>query len=654
MRLSFSAAYTQNVRPFLRTLIVNFYIISHRPKEDEIMKTFLLSITCAAVLVFGGTALATTIHVPADQPTIQAGIDAASNGDTVLVADGTYTAEGYYFVSGKAIVVKSENGAENCIIDFEGGDSPVLYFDGEETSGSVVDGFTIKNSGCTAIICESSTIINNILIKNGCGIHCSGSSGIIKNNIIAENHCGIDCFQSSALIIGNQISNNSAGGGIRISYGSSPTIKNNIIANNTAVYGGGVYCFRGGTYEDESIPSIINNTIIGNSSLISVYEGDDSPTLSCEYDRHNRIYECFIDEARLASGGGIYINSCSAEIMNNIIAFSSKELSESSLRLGRWYYDDLFMRFNYEGASLKSVTYYYGFVNCGDSGDVHLSGCTVDTSFTIQSGERYWMETTSFVDEFADGGGIDLTIRLDNESLNVKVTLELYPGHFGGCYFLYNTNLQSYGIEMSGAGIVAIGDDSFPNIAYNDIYGNEEGNYLFGATSDSTYEVDLTGIDGNISQDPLCEAPDYLLSSGSPCIDAGNPDPLYNDASLPPGMGTERCDMGAYGGPENDIITIVTSVKDYTAILSQFLLYQNYPNPFNSTTIISYQIPKSSFVKLYVYDIKGRLVETLVNEHKNAGYHSVEWNSENVGSGIFFYRIDAGEFSSVKKCLVVK
>ena len=517
------------------------------------MKKFVIVlvsvIACITVLVFGGTALATTIHVPADQPTIQAGIDAANDRDTVLVADGTYTGEGYYYVSGKAIVAKSENGAENCIIDFKQREGPVFLFEGEETSESVVDGFTIKNGGCTAIICESSTIINNIIIKNGCGIHCSGSSGIIKNNIISDNNVGIDCYESSPLIIGNQISNNSAGGGIRISHGSSPTIKNNIIANNTATYGGGIYCARRGTYEDESTPSIINNTIIGNSCVTSVYEGDDNPTLRCEYDRHNRIYECFIDEARIAGvGGAIYTSSSSAEIMNNIIAFSSKELSESSLRLGRWFYNDLFMRFNYDGASLKSVNYYYGFVNCGDSGDVHLSGCTVDTSFTIQSGERYWMETTSSVDQYANGGGIDLTIRLDNDYLQVKVTLELYPGHFGGCYYLYNTKLQS---GMSGSGIVAIGDDSFPNIAYNDVYGNEGANYLFGATSDSTYEVNLTGIDGNISQDPLCLAPDYLLSSGSPCIDAGNPESAYNDGIRPPGMGTERCDMGAYGGPDN-------------------------------------------------------------------------------------------------------
>jgi len=89
-------------------------------------------------------------------------------------------------------------------------------------------------------------------------------------------------------------------------------------------------------------------------------------------------------------------------------------------------------------------------------------------------------------------------------------------------------------------------------------------------------------------------------------------------------------------------------------IPEQIALVGNYPNPFNPSTTILFQLPKSSFVKLSIYDINGRLVELLVNEQKNAGYYSVNWNAEKVGSGIYFYRINAGEFSSVKKCLVIK
>lgn len=86
----------------------------------------------------------------------------------------------------------------------------------------------------------------------------------------------------------------------------------------------------------------------------------------------------------------------------------------------------------------------------------------------------------------------------------------------------------------------------------------------------------------------------------------------------------------------------------------QWELTQNYPNPFNTTTTISYQLPKSSFVRLNIYDISGRLVDKLINEKKNAGYYSVEWNAENVCSGVYFYRIEAGNFVAVKKGLLVK
>lgn len=113
------------------------------------------------------------------------------------------------------------------------------------------------------------------------------------------------------------------------------------------------------------------------------------------------------------------------------------------------------------------------------------------------------------------------------------------------------------------------------------------------------------------------------------------------------------------GGARFDLVEIkkigTTSFLDANVSnMDNYILNQNYPNPFNPITTISYHLPKSSFIKLSIYDIKGKLVKTLVNEKKGAGSYSIEWNAENISSGIYFYQIKAGEFISVRKCLVVK
>jgi len=110
-------------------------------------KLLFLMISSGSFTLFSSLSSgATTIRVPTDQPTIQAGIDAAVNGDTVLVADGTYKGEGNKNIDfkGKAITVQSENGAGNCIIDCEGSGRG-FYFHQSEGYTSVISGFSVTN-----------------------------------------------------------------------------------------------------------------------------------------------------------------------------------------------------------------------------------------------------------------------------------------------------------------------------------------------------------------------------------------------------------------------------------------------------------------------------------------------------------------------------
>jgi predicted GH43/DUF377 family glycosyl hydrolase len=106
-------------------------------------------------------------------------------------------------------------------------------------------------------------------------------------------------------------------------------------------------------------------------------------------------------------------------------------------------------------------------------------------------------------------------------------------------------------------------------------------------------------------------------------------------------------------GLATDSIVVGISDKDIAAI-KNFSLSQNYPNPFNPTTMINYHLPKASEVNLSVYDVSGRLVLTLVNEYKSAGTYFIKWDAQNLSSGLYFYKIEAGEFTSVKKSVLLK
>jgi hypothetical protein len=186
-----------------------------------------------------------TIHVPADQPTIQAGINAANPGDTVLVAPGTYY-ENIAF-NGKAITVTSSGGATATTID--GGATPglaVVGFGNNETRSSVLSDFTIRNGG---MVTFESVFTSNA----GGGIYIFQSAPTILNNIITANQCdGIDVHYGAALIQGNTISATAPADnaycafqpvGI-VLFGNFPnstmfsSIIGNTIENNLSKYGG--------------------------------------------------------------------------------------------------------------------------------------------------------------------------------------------------------------------------------------------------------------------------------------------------------------------------------------------------------------------------------------------------------------------------------
>ena len=251
----------------------------------------------ALTLVFAlpwSVADAGSLRVPEDFPTIQAAINASQNGDTVVVAPGTY-AENIDF-HGKVITVTSAQGPGQTTIDGAQHDSVATFTSGEGT-GSVLNGFTLRNGrsgfdtagfgdgGGVRIASSSPTITANVITRNtacdGLGISVRFGSPIIQGNTITGNvrqGCtggigggGIEVVGAgSAKILDNVISGNSMtaadGGGIALFSAGTPTIRGNVISGNTA--SGLSPCAKGGgiSMVNYSDADIINNVIVGNSA----------------------------------------------------------------------------------------------------------------------------------------------------------------------------------------------------------------------------------------------------------------------------------------------------------------------------------------------------------------------------------------------------
>ena len=99
---------------------------------------------------------------------------------------------------------------------------------------------------------------------------------------------------------------------------------------------------------------------------------------------------------------------------------------------------------------------------------------------------------------------------------------------------------------------------------------------------------------------------------------------------------------------------VVGIEKNQNELPTKFAMFQNYPNPFNPASTIRYDIPKNSFVKIIVYDILGREIKILLNEEKSPGSYEINFDAKDLASGIYFYAINAGEFSQSRKMILLK
>jgi len=538
------------------------------------MKTKMMFFVC---FIVSTCLFSTIINVPTDQPTIQDGINAGADTDTVLVEEGTYF-ENIDFI-GKAITVASnfiidgeESHIENTIINGSQPEDPdfgsCVSFSSGENNNSVITGFTITEGTGTLNPTWNATF--------GGGIYCEGSSPKIISNTITGNSAdgtgGIECIDVSIpIIMYNEISFNSTlmyeAGGIDCWNNSDAYIEGNEIINNHSAHSaGGINVFQ-------SSPTIINNIISGNSSDLQV--------------------------------GGVTIQEASATLRNNIICNNVATTDIAGLCIA----------FGSEVTVVQNCLI-YGNIAGGLSGGVLVQEAEAEITNCVISGNS----ATS-------GGGIcmfDGSLDLVNSIIEGNDGCGIYFEQMGNVDIQY-CDFFNNGTDFTGNVPTGLGD-----------------------ITDENNNGDPCDVFMNIFLDPLFVDPandDFHLTEFSPCIDAGDDEfPLDPDGTY--------IEIGRYYFEQVGIDdNIIVHTKDY--------LHQNYPNPFNPTTTINYQLPENSMVELAVYNLKGQKVKTLVKENLESGNHTVIWNGKDdngksVSSGIYFYKMKAGNFVETKKMILMK
>ena len=352
-----------------------------------------LALVALATLFISTVAFSATIYVPDNYATIQGAIDASSNGDVVIVRPGTYV-ENIDFV-GKAITVKSEQGASVTIIDGNEAGS-VVIFDTEEGRDSVLEGFTITNGLAVyppnghggGIYCgqnSSPTIIGNIICSNiaddeGGGIYCDYSSPLVKDNLIIQNHGFL-------------------GGGIYCKNTSYPAFVENIISDNVS------YFFGGGLHFDDCSPVIIDNFISGN--IVSYAHGGGLFFVSSS----GTLFGNLITQNTAAdSGGAIYCEwSSSLTLVNNTICNNSAPNTGGGIRL--YTYCDMTMSNTvlWNNNSNSGSEIYIGFFNAPSTVSLEYccieggqSSCFVEQNCTLNWGAGMIETNPLFVDSTND------------------------------------------------------------------------------------------------------------------------------------------------------------------------------------------------------------------------------------------------------------
>ncbi|MBC8527562.1 MAG: right-handed parallel beta-helix repeat-containing protein, partial [Candidatus Cloacimonetes bacterium] len=539
---------------------------------------------------------------------------------------------------------------------------------------------------------QNVTIINNSATYHGGGSYFYDSHPTLKDVTITDNYSVYK------------------GGGIYFCYDSNPILENvTITYNSTGSLGGGIYCSDSNlSFSDNNRCNIYLNNINNRGSGSDIYSDTsisvvvDTFTVLNPTDFHASPIENFtfdiqhgiqnqVDSDLYVSPDGDNTNSgLSPDDPLKTIQYAmsiilADNLHQHTIHLSEGTYSpstngEFFPISISDYISLVGDTEENVIIDADSAASVmqffhvdnaHLSNMTIMGGYSWGGGGIYCNESNPYLEDVtitnnsADsyGGGICCSNYSSPTLENVTITDNSAGDCGGGIYSILDSSpIIKNSIVSNNNGDYGIYISEFnpgePTITYSDFYNNENGNFWncnpeIGINVTTNANGDSCDVFYNIQLDPLFIDPDngdYHLSwanfpipdsTKSPCIDAGDPEPQYNDPD-----GT-RNDMGAYYFDQT------VGVDDENNTLIEAGLFRNFPNPFNKTTLISYSLPKSGTVKIQIYNIKGQLVETLINENKPAGFHTVEWNAKDMSSGIYFYKLSTKDKTFVKKMIIL-
>ena len=600
-------------------------------------------------------ALAQIIHVPGDQPTIQAAIDVATHGDTILVDEGTYY-ENINFKS-KPITVASqflmdgdETHIENTIIDGSQPANPdsasvVSFISGEDTT-SIIVGFTIQGGNGTPSSWGDGF--------SGGGIYCTQSGAKIENNNIIDNHCEgggdfmsgggmfIDtCYNRTVIIRNNLVSENSCianqsgtqavtGGGMSILINA--VITGNTIKNNYVYHGAGGQALGGGI-EGYLSKCIIKNNIIkdniientGNSNQangcgIFLQQTQEGTIISGNWITGNKGI------GYIPLGGGIatWNNEGNLIIDNNIIE-DNDVCRGSGLRLGVY-------------SNVVKITNNIIRNNFPSANNTNFS----------RGGGIYFTEGSA---DSKNTGRIEYRDTEKNSKTNPILSKNLLN-------VIANNNLLNNSCKEGGGMFVKTAIDNL--LAFNNIFydnsASSQGDAIHLMSNTHVYlyhnDIDSNNIsgtgnwegEGNIFVDPEFDEDGYHLLPASQCIEAGImsieiDDEIYYcpdfdiDGQIRPLNAT--ADIGA------DEVLITGMPESLTA--DNDLSLYNSPNPFNRSTTILFELKSDCFADLSIYDLTGKKIQALISENRKSGLYKFALDASWLKNGVYFCILKTNE-----------